>query len=60
MDLWEQILLGIAALLVLFFWGPAASRLLRASPKADTRQWMSALVPLGLVLLFVLFLLLVQ
>ena len=58
MDLWEQILLGVAVLLVLFFWGPAASRMLRASPRANRSQWLSALIPIGLVLLFVLFLLL--
>ncbi len=54
MELWEQVALGAIILLVLLWQGPA---LLRASrEKSDApKDWMGALVPIGLVVLFVLF-----
>lgn len=55
MELWEQIALGAIILLVLLWQGPA---LLRSSREQDDgpKDWMGALIPLGLVVLFVLFL----
>ncbi len=56
MELWEQIALGAIILLVLLWQGPA---LLRASREKQEgpKDWKGALIPIGLVVLFVLFLL---
>jgi hypothetical protein len=55
MALWEQILLGVLALLVLFWMGPGVKAALERSRDAP-RDWQGVLIPLGLVLIFVLFL----
>lgn len=55
MALWEQILLGVLALLVLFWMGPGVKAALERS-RAAPRDWQGVLIPLGLVLIFVLFL----
>jgi len=56
MDLWMKI--GAAVLLVamLAFLLPRARDILEATPKGSRSDWLGALVPLGLVLLFVLLL----
>lgn len=56
MDLWMKI--GSAALLVVFLIVliPRARQMLKESPKGSTSDWTSALIPIGLVVLFVLLL----
>jgi zinc transporter ZupT len=56
MDLWMKI--GSAALLVvmLIVLIPRAKQMLKESPKGSTSDWTSALIPIGLVVLFVLLL----
>ena len=56
MDLWWKIgsaVLLIAMLAVMF---PRARQMLKESPKGTTSQWMSFVIPVGVVVLFVLFL----
>lgn len=54
MQIWEQVLLGIAALvLVLVFW-PGARAAMEQSRKAQERDWTGVLLPVGLVVLFVI------
>jgi hypothetical protein len=56
MDLWMKI--GSAVLLVamLAIMIPRANQMLKESPKGSTSQWLSFLVPVGAVVLFVLLL----
>jgi len=56
MQVWEQILLGIAALLLVFFFWPGVKVAMQKSRKATTRDWAAVLVPVGLVILFVVLL----
>lgn len=56
MDLWLKI--GSAALLVimLIILFPRARQMIKESPKGTPAQWMSFLIPVGVVVLFVLLL----
>jgi hypothetical protein len=56
MDLWMKI--GSAVLLVamLAILIPRAKQMMPQSPKGSTSQWVSFLIPVGLVVLFVLLL----
>ncbi len=56
MDMWMKI--GSAALLVvmLIILLPRAKQMLKESPKGSTAQWISFVIPVALVALFVLFL----
>jgi hypothetical protein len=51
---WEQILLGVAALVLLWWLRPGIKNALERSRQAEQRDWLSALLPLALVALFVL------
>ena len=56
MDLWMKIgsaVLLVAMLVVLI---PRARQMLKESPKGSPAQWVSFLIPIGLVVLFVLLL----
>ncbi|WAK01941.1 hypothetical protein [Methylobacter sp. YRD-M1] len=52
---WENLLLGVLALLIIFWMRPGIKALLEQSRKAPA-DWQAVLVPLGLVVLFVIFL----
>ena len=56
MDLWMQI--GSAVLLVamLVIMIPRARQMLKESPEGTTSQWLSFVIPVGIVVLFVLLL----
>ena len=56
MDLWMQI--GSAVLLVamLVIMIPRARQMLKESPEGTTSQWISFVIPVGIVVLFVLLL----
>ncbi|MDR2876587.1 MAG: hypothetical protein LBV36_00880 [Chromatiales bacterium] len=53
MALWEQILLGAVALLVLMWSWPGVQRAMQRSREAQERDWRGVLVPIALVVLFV-------
>jgi hypothetical protein len=55
-DMWMKIgsAILIGMMLVVLF--PSAKRMLKESPQANSSQWMSALIPLGLVVGFVVLL----
>jgi hypothetical protein len=53
---WEKILLGVFAVLILFWFFPGVKRMLEQSREAENRDWAGLLFPLGLVVLFVLLL----
>lgn len=52
---WENLILGALAILLLFWFQPGIKAALVRSKQAQS-DWPSLLVPLGLVVLFVLFL----
>ena len=55
MAMWESILLGIMALGLIFWMGPGIKATLQRSKEAP-KDWLGALVPIGGVVLFVIFL----
>ena len=56
MELFEQILVGILAIGVLFLFWPGAKEARRKSREAENPEWSSALIPIGIVVLFIVFL----
>jgi hypothetical protein len=55
MALWEQILLGGLAVLLIFLFRPGIKAALERSRQAE-KDWKGALIPIGLVALFVILL----
>lgn len=56
MAIWEQVLLGIGALVLLFFFWPGARAAMQKSREAENPDWKGALLPIGVVILFVILL----
>ncbi|MFT5134429.1 MAG: hypothetical protein ACI9SC_002908 [Gammaproteobacteria bacterium] len=54
MALWEQILLGMGGLVMLFFFWPGAKAAMAKSKEAENPDWQGALLPIGIVVLFVI------
>ena len=52
---WESLLLGIMALLVIFWMRPGIKASIQQSKEAES-DWKSVLVPLGFVVMFIIFL----
>ncbi|MBM2829949.1 MAG: hypothetical protein HW411_739 [Gammaproteobacteria bacterium] len=59
MAVWEQVLLGITALVVLFLFWPGVKTAMQKSKEAENPDWMGALIPVGLVILFAILLIIV-
>ncbi len=55
LETWEQVLIGVFALLLILFVFPGLKTLLKRSKEAET-DWPGLLLPIGLVVLFVIFL----
>jgi hypothetical protein len=53
---WEQILLGMAALVLLFLFWPGVKAAMQKSKEAENPDWQGALLPIGIVILFVILL----
>lgn len=53
---WQQALLGLVAVLVLWWSLPGIKAALEQSRRAEQRDWRGALLPVGVVLVFVLLL----
>jgi len=56
MDLWMKILSAVLIVMMLVFLFPQAKQMLSESPKGSSSEWVSALIPLGLVIGFVILL----
>ena len=56
-SLLEQLLLGAMALLVVFWFWPGVKQAVEQSKRAKDPDWMGALIPLAIVILFVILLL---
>jgi hypothetical protein len=57
--MWEQILLGLAAVVILFLFWPGAKRAMQQSREAENPDWKGALLPIGVVVLFVVLLIMI-
>ena len=56
MVMWEKVLLGIVAVAILFLFWPGAKQALEQSKKVENPDWNAALLPIGIVVLFVVIL----
>ena len=56
MDLWMQIGSAVLMGIMLVFLFPRAKQMLQEGPKGDSKEWVSALIPLAMVVGFVIFL----
>lgn len=52
-DIWEAVLLGVLVAALLLWFGPGMREAAKRAPKGTASDWLGALVPIGLVLLFV-------
>lgn len=59
MAIWEQIILGMAAALIVFLFWPGARAAMERSRQAENPDWKGALIPIGAVLLFVILLIVI-
>lgn len=59
MPFWEQLLLGAAALILVFLFWPGAKAAMERSKSAEDPDWKGALIPIGAVVLFVILLIIV-
>ena len=53
---WTQILTAVFLAAMLVFLLPRAKQMLKDSPKAEKGDWQAVLLPVGLIVLFVIFL----
>ena len=53
---WEKILLGLFAVVILFWFGPGLKTVFQQSDAQQEKDWKGVLIPLVLVILFVLLL----
>jgi len=58
MAVWEQILIGAGALLILFLFWPGVNRMAKESPKGTREDWLGFAKPMAAVILFVIVLIL--
>jgi hypothetical protein len=56
MDLWMKIGSAVLLVVMLIILIPRAKQMLKESPKGTSAQWVSFLIPIGIVVLFVLLL----
>ena len=55
MGVWEKLIIGVFALLILFWFFPGIKPMLEKSKDAP-KDWAGVLIPIGLVVLFIIFL----
>ena len=56
MGTFEQVLVGILVIAVLFLFWPGAKAAMQKSREAENPDWIGALIPVGVVVLFIVFL----
>nr|VFK09685.1 MAG: hypothetical protein BECKLPF1236A_GA0070988_100269 [Candidatus Kentron sp. LPFa]VFK31472.1 MAG: hypothetical protein BECKLPF1236C_GA0070990_101408 [Candidatus Kentron sp. LPFa] len=59
MEIWEQVLLGAVAILILLWFLPGTRKAVTESPKGTREDWLGAIKPVLLVIAFVIFLILI-
>ncbi len=55
-SIWQLLLFGAIALLVIFIFRPGLKQAFKYSSEAENKDWFGLLLPIGLVVLFVLLL----
>jgi len=53
MAIWEQVLLGIGAFVILFMFWPGVKAAMERSKAVEKPDWASALIPIVLVVVFI-------
>ncbi len=56
MPVWQAVLLGVLALLIIFLWRPGIKEALQRSQQAGDKDWAGVLVPVAVVMIFVVIL----
>jgi len=56
LEIWEKILLGVLALLVILWFRPGIKAALEQSRRAEQKDWRGVVIPIIVVVLFVIFL----
>ena len=59
MAAWEQILLGIGALLLALFFWPGIKATMVKSRQAENPDWKGVFIPIGIVVIFILLLVMI-
>jgi NADH:ubiquinone oxidoreductase subunit 6 (subunit J) len=54
METWEQVLLGIGAVVILFLFWPGAKKAATESPKGTREDWIGLAKPIAAVVVFVI------
>ena len=54
MAVWEQALVGVVIFAVLFLFWPGAKKSMEESQQIENPDWKGALIPIGMVVLFVI------
>jgi len=60
MAIWEQVLLGMAAFILVFLFWPGVKAAMERSKAAENPDWKGALIPLAMVVLFVVLLIVIS
>jgi|TARA_B100000809_G_C14635874_1_gene350343 hypothetical protein len=58
MPLWQQLLLGMSGVVIFFIFWPGAKAAMERSKEVENPDWLGALIPIGIVVLFVIVLIL--
>lgn len=56
---WEQVLIGMGAVVLAFLFWPGVKAAMQKSKEAENPDWQGALLPVGIVILFVILLIMV-
>jgi len=56
MEMWEKIILGVLALLLILWFRPGIKAVFEQSRRAEQKNWKEVLIPILIVVLFVIFL----
>ena len=59
MAVWEQVLLGVGGLVLVFFFWPGAKAAMEKSKQAENPDWGSVLIPISAVVIFIVLLVMV-
>ncbi len=58
MGMFEQVMVGLVGVLILFLFWPGVKAAVKRSREAEKPEWAAALIPLAIVVAFIVFLIL--
>jgi hypothetical protein len=56
MELWQKVLLGVGAILIVLWFRPGIKAIWKQSQEAENKDWKGLFLPIGMVVLFVILL----